>query len=63
MTFFPALSITTSQMTTINDKIIKDKETFISAISEADEAAMSEWLIYYDIKFLCSIIGVIRMQI
>jgi len=42
MTFFPALSITTSQMTTINDKIIKDKETFISAISEADEAAMSE---------------------
>jgi len=60
MTFFPALSITTSQMTMINDKIIEDKETFISAISEADEAAMSKWLIYYDIKFLCSII---RMQI
>lgn len=28
-------------MTTINDKIIRDKETLISAISEANEAAMS----------------------
>lgn len=41
MNFF-LRSITASQMTTINDKIMKDKET---SISEADKAAMCECMI------------------
>lgn len=42
MTLFPVFSITASQMTTIDDKIMRDKEApLISAISEAAEAAIS----------------------
>lgn len=39
--FFSALSITASQMTMINDKIMRDKEASIAAIFEA-EVAMCE---------------------
>lgn len=42
-------------MTTINDKIMKDKEASISAIFEADKAAMCEsiydFITHYNIKF------------